>query len=666
MNVVVNSISAVSQAHRLRSLIAGLLLAVVLPFGGLAGNFEITIGDRVSENLPAPGAGRLAESTEEDSYTFVATAGQLAFFEPIEHRGGFAGRLRWQLLRPGGAILFGGFFSNPVGRTALPESGTYRLRVYTDGTDPGWTGTYSFRVLPIPPDTTFEYEIGTVVSDGVPIAGAGRLEVAGAEDHYLFPGAAGQLVFLRSLGQGTAFGQNLRWQLIAPGGARVFSSFFTNPIGRTRLPEAGIYRLRVFTDAINPEWFGPYSFQISALAADQTFSYTIGTTVSDGVPAVGAGRLEVAGAEDHYVFSGRENQVVFFESLEQDTAFKRALRWQLIRPGGGNVFSAFFTNPQGRIVLPDVGEYRLRIFTDAADPSLFGMYSFSTRGDVLDQEFPMAVGNWITDGVPGVGAGRIETPGSTDTYSFEGRADQEVVFEPFAQAPEFQRNLRWELVRPGGGTVFSVLFSGAMNRIRLPETGTYRLRVFVTGDNPDWVGWYSFRTVSRVAAFPDRIATRPGEPVEVTFDKLLFNDMADDATEVLRLELLGTTSEQGGALEMTSGAVRYSPQADFVGADQFGYRLIGKFGGTNETTVTVHVAPEVGTFATIVNSRRTPTGADFCLLGEASASYEIEISPDLLHWAPDGALSTDTTRGAIFPLRPGNAPVQRFFRVRRQ
>jgi len=152
----------------------------------------------------------------------------------------------------------------------------------------------------------------------------------------------------------------------------------------------------------------------------------------------------------------------------------------------------------------------------------------------------------------------------------------------------------------------------------------------------------------------------------VTFDKLLFNDLADDPTDALRLELLAATSEQGGALGMASGAVRYSPKPGFVGSDQFGYRLIGRFGGTNETTVTVNVPPDVGIFATIVNSRRSPTGADFCLLGEPSASYEIEASPDLLQWAPDGALSTDATRGAIFELRPGNAPVQRFFRVRRK
>jgi hypothetical protein len=316
------------EALKKMSVIVATMISWCVLVPAHADEFAISIGDTVSDGVPGPGAGRLATAKEEDFYTFTATAAQLVFFESLSQDPAFKGSLRWQLIQPSGRIVFGSFFSNRQGRTVLPEAGTYKIRVYSDGIDPSWVGPYSFRTFPIPPDQTFPFAIGNVVSDGVPAAGAGRLEVAGSEDNYIFTAAAGQLAFFESLGQDPAFGGSLRWQLIQPSGRIVFASFFSNLQGRVLLPEAGEYRIRIYTDAVDSRWFGPYSFRAMPIPPDESFPYTIGTLVSDGVPVPGAGRLESAGSEESYVFTGVAGQVVF---LNRSVRIRR-----LTEPCAGN------------------------------------------------------------------------------------------------------------------------------------------------------------------------------------------------------------------------------------------------------------------------------------------------------------------------------------------
>ena len=321
-----------------------------------AEEFNINVGDTVSDGVPAVGAGRLATAEESDFYLFTATAGQLIFAEPLAQDEAFQRSLRWQLLKPNGQTLFSSFFNNVEGRIVLPDAGVYRVRVFTDGTVASRTGAYSFRLLPIPPDQTFPLTIGQVVSEGVPAPGAGSLEVAGAEDVYTFDATAGDLVFFESLSQAATFQQNLRWQLNRPNGLTLFSSFFSNTQGRTVLPETGKYTLRIFTSGTDTSWSGNYSFRTLPITPDQTFAYTLGTVVTNGVPAPGAGMIEDPGTEDLYTFSGTEGQIVFFESLTQAPAFANNLRWQLLRPNGLTLFSSFFSKTQGRTVLPEAGE----------------------------------------------------------------------------------------------------------------------------------------------------------------------------------------------------------------------------------------------------------------------------------------------------------------------
>ena len=272
------------QLNSLRARLFFVSLTVLTTLTLRAEEFNFTIGDTVSDGVPAAGAGRLATAKEVDVYTFTATAGQIAFFEALSQDSAFKNSLRWQLIKPSGTAQFSSFFSNAQGRTVLAEAGAYKIRVYSDGTDPTWIGPYSFRVTSIPPDQTFPYTLGTTVSDGVPAPGAGRLEVAGAEDNYTFTAAANDLVFFESIAQDPAFKNSLRWELIKPSGTALFSSFFSNTQGRKLLPEAGQYRIRIFTDGNQSTSSGSYSFRVQAIPPDQTFAYSVGTAVSTVFP----------------------------------------------------------------------------------------------------------------------------------------------------------------------------------------------------------------------------------------------------------------------------------------------------------------------------------------------------------------------------------------------
>ncbi len=641
-------------------------IAFLAPLNASAEVFAIAIGDTISDGVPGVGAGRLLAAKDDDVYTFAATAGQLVFIEGLSQDAAFKRNLRWSLIKPSGLAIFSGYFSGPQGRKLLTESGTYKVRVFSDGTDPTWIGSYSFRVTPIPPDQTFPYAIGNLVSNNVPAAGAGRLEMGGSEDNFTFTAIAGHLVFFESLTQDAAFKNSLRWQLIKPSGPAVFSSFFSFSQGRIELSEAGQYRIRIFTDGNDSALFGAYTFRTSPIPPDQSFPYAIGTEVSDGVPAAGAGRLEVGGSRDSYLFSATAGQVVFFESLSQDPKFKNNLRWRVLRPSGGSVFSAYFIGVQGRTVLPESGQYRIEIFTDSLDPQFFGPYSFRTRADISDQQFTMNVGDIVSDGKPVVGAGNLETAGSTDTYTFTARSGQFVVFDSLSQAASLKNALRWQLLKPSGGAVFSSFFANKQGRIQLPEVGAYKLRIFM--DNGSTLsGTYSFRTFSPVTPYPDFIATRPNQPVTMPVAKLLFNDEAEDSLDVLDIDLPAASTFQGGTVTLGANGVLYTPKNGFTGTDRFDYRLVGSFGGTNQTTVTVGVGANARAFAGVVNwVRRSTDSMDVCFLGDPGKEYAMETSPDLAAGIATTSVTPPASGFFTFPfnLTPGANPL--YLRARRK
>ncbi|MBK8002154.1 MAG: hypothetical protein IPK15_26545 [Verrucomicrobia bacterium] len=444
------------------------------------------------------------------------------------------------------------------------------MRVWVGANNPGYVGTYSFRLRAVPADPTFPIAIGTTVSDGAPAPGAGHLEVAGASDLYTFQALAGQSAFFEEVSVTNSFRGWLQWELRSPSTNLVFMSYFDNGhVGRITFTETGTYRIRCIAGAHDTNYFGRYSFRIRTIPLDDTFAIQVGNTITNGIPSAGAGNIEVAGAEDRYTFSGIAGQDVFIDGIQAPCATAAGCSGEPKSPDGQNVFSSFFGSV-GRKTLPETGTYTLRCWPAINDPSRIGTYSFRLT-PVGDSYFALRIGDVVTNGVPGVGAGRIEDASGQDFYTFEGVAGQQVNFEQRFTATTFAGYLKWEVKTPAGTTGSRNYFqNGRRERRTLPATGTYTIRVFAQSLEPQHVGAYAFRTWCDAIAMPDRIATSPAAARAVPIGTFLCNDRLEpgDAVEVEpRFRPTPRTADCSRRLAARSPLSRH--ERAFTGIDNF-------------------------------------------------------------------------------------------------
>lgn len=346
--------------------------------------FAIQIGDTITNGVPGVGAGNIEVPGAWDYYTFIATAGQLAFFEAIYAASTFQGTLYWELKTPASNSVFTAYLTagGHPGRKTLPETGTYRLRVFVQSSHTNYLGTYSVRIRAIPPDPTFAIQPGDTVTNGLPAMGAGHIEMPGAQDFYTFNGTAGQSLGFQGITNSATFAGNLRWEVTAPSGAAVFDSYFGDA-GRKTLPETGTYLMRVWVPVNNPAYVGTYSFRIYTLPGDIRCAIQKGNTVSNGVPVIGAGRIEQPGGLDVYTFDGLAGQRVNFDQLSADAAFAGWLYWQAFTPGGSILFSGYYPgNLRQQLTLPETGTYTIRVYPQTPNAAYVGAYSFRIWCDV--------------------------------------------------------------------------------------------------------------------------------------------------------------------------------------------------------------------------------------------------------------------------------------------
>lgn len=329
--------------------------------------------------------------------------------------------------------------------------------------------------LPLFQNDMFQISYGDTVSDGVPGPGAGNIENAGDQDTYEFEGTTGDDVILDSL---VGSSGQYSWRLEAPNGTEIFDSFKLDR--RLTLPQTGTYSLVV--RGSRADTTGLYSFSLLLVPPAQEFAISIGDTVSDGLPAAGAGNLEDPGAADIYSFDAQADDEVIFDWLAGANGM---IGWQLEAPDTTILFDTFLLDRQE--VLPQTGTYRLTLRGNSVDDT--GQYSFRLLLTPAAQEFEIAIGDIVDDGLPGPGAGNIELPGSQDIYTFDGNAGQGVIFDWLSGSNVLTR---WQLQAPDN----TVLFDGPLSDRQdvLPQDGTYTLTV--RGSGPDITGQYSFQLLA--------------------------------------------------------------------------------------------------------------------------------------------------------------------------
>ncbi len=446
-----------------------------------SGATRIQIGDVIT--------GEISTSRELDLFSFVAAPGQRVYFDLQDYQG-LSSQVNWLLTAPDGTEVFNtclGCFEPGV--KVLSQGGTYILTV--GDTREASTGTYRFQLWNVPPPHEFAINIGDVISDSVPGPGAGRIEVPGAEDIYRFTANPGQRVFF-DLQDYKGLSSQVNWHLTAPDGTEVFDTCLAcfEP-GVKVLSQGGTYTLTV--GDTQEDSIGTYRFQLWNVPPPNEFTINIGDVISDSVPGPGAGRIEVPGAEDIYRFTANPGQHVFFD-LQDYRGLSSQVNWRLTAPDGTEVFDTCLgCFEPGVKVLSQGGTYMLTV-GDTQEDSV-GTYRFQLWNVPPPNEFTINIGDVISNGVPGPGAGNIETPGVEDHYRFPATAGQRVRFEIKANAG-LGAQVNWRLTAPNGDELFDTCIGCSNPGVQtLAQNGTYLL---VIGDpREDSSGTYHLELIEQ-------------------------------------------------------------------------------------------------------------------------------------------------------------------------
>ena len=251
----------------------------------LDGKFNIQIGDLVSVDSPAVGAGKIETSGSEDLYKFTATSGQILSFESIALSNEFDGFLAGRLTSPSGQDIFDDYFNQFKSRVVLPETGIYTFKIYVFAPSKSRFGTYSFRIDSINSDGHFQIQIGAIVGDGAPGAGAGKIEAPGSQDFYTFSGMAGQILSFESVAFSQEFDGFLVGHLTSPSGKDIFDDYFKQFKSAVVLPETGTYAFKIYVNFPSAARIGTYSFRIFSPIRAIADSLAVSPGVSVSIPA---------------------------------------------------------------------------------------------------------------------------------------------------------------------------------------------------------------------------------------------------------------------------------------------------------------------------------------------------------------------------------------------
>ena len=366
--------------------------------------FGISVGDIISSTNPGMGSGHIESPAARDIYTFTASSGQSLFFDGPD---GF-NPLRWSLLNPNGDEIFEDYISDDQGPLVITATATYTLLVGRDTDD---IGTYGFQIWDVPDPDVFAISVGDSVSQNVPGQGAGQIETPAVRDIYTFSATAGQSLFF----DGPDGFDPIRWSLTDVDGTELFEDYISDDQGPITMPSTGTYTLTVGRDSDDTTIYG---FTVWDVPAADEFAINIGDTISNGVPGAGAGNIETPAVRDIYTFSATAGQSLFFDGPDGFDP----IRWSLTDADGTELFEDYISDDQGPITMPSTGTYTLTIGRDSDDTTIYG---FTVWDVPAADEFAINIGDTISNGVPGAGAGNIETPGVRDIYTFGGHSRSE-------------------------------------------------------------------------------------------------------------------------------------------------------------------------------------------------------------------------------------------------
>jgi hypothetical protein len=205
------------------------------------------------------------------------------------------------------------------------------------------------------------------------------------------------------------------------------------------------------------------------------FAIKIGDTISEGVPAIGAGKIESPGTEDVYQFSAAPNQRVYFRMLQFGKGMDY-LKWRLTDEDAQEIFNTCLgCSEPGMQTLSRGGVYLLTV-GNTKEPAT-GTYKLRLTHVPPADRFGIAPSSRIGKNMPGPGAGTIEVPGASDQYLFNAAAGQRVYFRMREHGPNMDY-LKWRLTDQDEQEIFnSCLGCSEPGMQTLSRGGAYLLTV---------------------------------------------------------------------------------------------------------------------------------------------------------------------------------------------
>lgn len=328
---------------------------------------------------------------------------------------------------------------------------------------------------------TFSISVGDTVSDGVPDAGAGNLERIGSSDVYTFSVDRPTLVYFDEVSGACG----IVWRCVAPDKTVLFNNnalCITDP-GEFLLDQEGEYTITVSS---NSNATGTYSFILWEVLPPDEFVIGLNETVSNGVPAPGAGNIEQPGSVDVYSLFMEAGTVVYFDEI----AGGCSIQWRCEAPDGTVLFNnnAICLTDPGIFTVDQTGDYTIEVY---GSQSAVGTYSFRVWSVPPADEFEIELDQVVSNGVPGPGAGNIEQPGSRDLYTLSVKSPVLVYFDELAGGCSIQ----WRCEAPDGTVLFNnnAICITDPGEFLLDQEGEYVISVY---GSQSAVGTYSFVLVS--------------------------------------------------------------------------------------------------------------------------------------------------------------------------
>ena len=260
------------------------------------GQYRINVGDTVSADRPAKGAGAILKAGQKQAYSFSALAGDNIYIAVGPCSGGTPS---FTLVKPDNGVVDGVGACRDFGPVTLPVTGTYRVVAGAAAT-PAHYG-FSLRAAIL---NQFSIKIGDAISPNHPI-GAGIITQQGQRQSFGFAAHAGEIVYV---GIGSCDGGLPSFDLRTPQN-RLLDAASCHDLERQVLSESGTYHIIARTDQPPAR----YSFFVHEVPADLRFAVRLPIAVSAESPAKGAGQITAQGAQQFYDFAAPPGSSVHIE-----------------------------------------------------------------------------------------------------------------------------------------------------------------------------------------------------------------------------------------------------------------------------------------------------------------------------------------------------------------